>query len=211
MRHPLLLKTTAWIVLVFFPVVMSASAPQGMLQAQGAVTVNGRAVSNTATLFPGDRIQTGANSVATLSSQGVMVQMEPNTTAIYDGRSLDLGCGSAMVATSVGTMVRVAGITVAPGAQNMTKIFVSQTSGTVKITARDNWAVVNDGHIRQTIAPGQSVTFSRPNATCEFAVHTMSQGSSRVYLPAAGVMVGLGVLAYCASNGFCSEASPSVP
>ena len=211
MRHPLLVKTTCWFLLVFFPVAMNAMPAQGTVQAQGTVTVNGKAVSNTAAIFGGDHIQTAADGIATLSSQGMMVQIQPNTTAIFTGRSLDLGCGEAMVTTSVGTMVRVSNIVTTPGAQNTTKITVSQMNGTVKITARDNWAMVNDGRIRQTLAPGQSATFSRPGATCEIAVHAISQASTKVYLPAAGVVVGLGVVTYCATNGFCSQVSPAAP
>ena len=209
--RPLLLRTVCWLLVILFPLSMTAIPAQGTVQAQGTVTVNGKGVSNTAALFPGDRIQTSADSIATLSSQGVMVQMQPNTTAIFNERTLDLGCGSATVVTSIGTMVRVAGITVTPAAQNTTKIEVSQMNGAIKITARDNWAVVNDGRLRQTLAPGQSATFSRPEATCDVFVHPVSQASTRVYLPATALVVGLGIVTYCASNGFCSEASPAGP
>ncbi len=190
---------------------MNAMPAQGTIQAQGTVTVNGKMVSNTATIFAGDQIQTAADSMATLSSQGLMVQMRPNTTAIFTGRSLDLGCGDATVLTSVGTIVRVADIVTTPAAQNMTKIQVSQTNGTIKVTPRDNWAVVNDGRIRQTLAPGQTATFHRPGATCEIAVRGLSQASTKAYLPAAAVVGGFGVVAYCTLAGPCSEVSPSAP
>ena len=211
MRNSLLAKTTCWLLLVCFPAAMYASPAQGTIQAQGTVTVNGKTVSNTGTLFPGDKIQTGPDSAATLTSQGLMVQLEPNSTAIFSDRALDVGCGNVMVATSAGTMVRVAGITVTPAAQNMTRIQVSQMNGTVKITARDNWAVVNDGRIRQTLSPGQSVTFSRPGATCDVVVHSASQASTKYYLPAAAATAGVFVLTYCAANGWCSESSPAGP
>lgn len=212
MRHPQLVKTTCWFLLVFFPVAMNAMPAVGTVQAQGAVTVNGKPVANTGTLFAGDRIQTGAGSAATLSSQGVVVQMEPNTTTAFNGRSLDVGCGNAMVATSIGTLVRVAGITANPAAQNATRIQVSQVNGTVKITARDNWAVVNDGRIRQTLAPGQTVTFNRPGASCQIPTQALGSSAAKVYLPAAAIVVGLGVVSYCTSNGsFCSQVSPAAP
>jgi hypothetical protein len=211
MRSPVLLKTTSWLLLAFFPAVLNASVAQGVVQVQGSVTVNGRPVSNSTSVFAGDRIQTAAASSATLSSQGVMMQIQPDTTAIFNANSLDLGCGSATVSTSVGTMVRVGNIVATPASPNTTRIQVSQMNGTVKITARDNWAVVNDGHIRQTLAPGQSVTFTRPNLTCEVAIHTVGQASSKAYIPAAAVAVGLGVLTYCGVHGFCSEVSPAGP
>lgn len=211
MRNPPLTKTISWLMLVLFPASLNAVAAQGVVQAQGVVSVNGKPVSNSSTVFAGDRIQTAAGGTATLSSQGVMVKIEPDTTAIFNANSLDLGCGSATVSTSVGTMVRVGNIVASPASPNTTRIQVSQTNGTVKITARDNWAVVNDGQIRQTLAPGQSVTFTRPNLTCEVAVHTASQASTKSYIPAAAVAVGLGVLTYCGVRDYCSEVSPAAP
>ncbi len=211
MRHPRFTKATCWILLIFFPLVMNAMPAQGTLQVQGAVSVNGRAVANTATIFAGDRIETGAGSVATLSSQGVVVQMQSNTTAIFTGRSLDLGCGDATVLTSVGTMVRVADIVTTPAVQNTTKIQVSQRNGTIKVTPQDNWAVVSDGRIRQTLAPKQTASFQRPGATCEVAVHTVSPAATKAYLPAAAIVGGFGALTYCTFNGPCSEVSPSAP
>jgi len=189
---------------------MNALPAQGTVQAQGTVTVNGKAVSDTATLFPGDKIQTSAASTATLSSQGVMVQMGPDTTAVFSDHALDLGCGSATVVTSAGTWVRVAGISVSPASPNTTRIEVSQIGGAIKITARDNWAVVNDGNLRQTLAPRQSVTFSRPGATCEIAVHAVGQAKNYA-LPVALVTGSVYVLTYCGVNGWCSEASPAGP
>jgi len=211
MRNPLLLKSTAWFLLLFFPTVMSASPAQGTVLVQGTVKVNGNPVPDTTVIFAGDQIQTAAASIATISSQGVMVQLEPNTTAIFTSRALDLGCGEAVVTSSVGTMVRVAGITVTPAAQNITRVRVSQMNGTVKVTALENWSVVNNGSIRQTLAPKQSVTFDRPGATCEIVVHTVAQGSTTIYLPAAAAAAGLTVLSYCTPNSFCREASPSAP
>ncbi len=210
MRSPLV-KVTCWVVLLFFPASTLAQPAQGVVQVQGAVSVNGRAVASNSAVFAGDRIQTAADAMATLNAQGMMVQMQSNTTAIFGERTFDLRCGSATVLTSVGTMVRVAGVSVAPASTNSTRIQVSQMNGTVKVLARDNWAVVNDGRIRQILAPGQSVTFSRPGASCQIVFHSVAPAGSRVYLPAAALAGGLFILAYCASNGFCSEASPAGP
>lgn len=211
MRHTRLRRVTSCVLVLLFPLAASASPAQGVVQAHGNVTVNGQNVSGTATVFGGDQIHTAADSVATLTSQGVMVQIQPNTTAIFTGKSLDLGCGNALVSTAVGTMVRVGDIVVTPAAQNTTRIEVSQMNGMVKVTARDNWAVVNDGRLRQTLAPGQSATFARPNLTCQVAVHTVSPGSSKAYLAGAAVAAGLGIALFCTTDVLCGEASPAGP
>ncbi len=214
MRNPLLLKSTAWFLLLFFPAAMSAAPAQGTVQAQGTVTVNGTPVPNTTAIFEGDQIQTAAASTAVISAQGLMVQLEPSTTAIFTAHTLDLGCGEAVVTTSVGTIVWLAGIAVMPAAQNITKVRVSQMNGAVKITALENWSVVNDGTIRQTLAPAQSVSFHRPRATCEIAVHTVPQatlGAGRALIPWLAGAIGMAVLAFCAPNSYCTEASPAEP
>lgn len=190
---------------------MNASPAQGTVQVQGTVKVNGNPVPDTTVIFGGDLIQTAAESTAAISAPGVMVQLEPNTTAIFTSHALDLGCGEVVVTGSVGTVVRVSGITVTPAAQNISRVRVSQMNGTVKVTALENWSVVNNGTIRQTLAPKQSVTFNRPGATCEVVVHTVAQGGTSIYLPLAAAAAGLTVLSYCTPNSFCREASPSGP
>lgn len=214
MRSPLIFRTTAWFLLLFFPAMMNAAPAQGMVQAQGTVTVNGTAVPSTTTVFEGDLIHTASDGLATISAQGVMVQLEPNTTAIFTVHSLNLGCGEAVVTSSVGTVVRVAGITVSPAAQNTTRIRVSQLNGKVKITELENWSVVNNGTIRQTLAPTQSVSYDRPGATCEIDVQTLPQaslGTKKALIPWVAGATGMAVLAFCAPNSYCTEASPSAP
>jgi len=205
-------RATAAFLLWLLPVSLAAAPAVGTIQAQGPVTVNGAPVSNTTSVFSGDKIQTGASGMATVSAHGSMVQLGPESTAIFTDRVLDLGCGSAVLTTSIGTMVHVAGITVTPAADATTKIEVSQNNGTIKITARQNWAVVNDGQLRQTLAPRQSATFERPGATCNVTPwQPIAQGNVRIYLPAAAATAGMGVVAYCAANGFCSQSSPAGP
>ncbi len=180
------------------------------MQTQGTVTINGARVPATTTIFEGDRIQTSADSVATISAQGVMAQLDPNTSAIFSSRALDLGCGSALLTTSVGTMVRVAGVTITPAANGTTKLKIAQEPGTLRVTAVENWALVHDGQTIHMLSPGQSWTMSRPSASCALFAQT-PQTALRVYLPAGAVVGGAGVLGYCSTHGFCSQASPAVP
>ena len=209
---PLHARATAFVLLLFFPATMVAAPALGTVQAQGPVTVNGASVSTTAAVFPGDKIQTGASGMATVSAHGSMAQLGPDTTAILTDRALDLGCGTAVLTTSIGTMVRVGGITVSPAASGTTKIEVRQINGSITITARENWAVVNDGRLRQTLAPRQSATFERPGLACGVAPWPgVAQGNVRIYLPAAAASVGLAVAAYCSPAGWCSQVSPAGP
>ena len=202
----------AAVLLFFFPLTMTAAPAVATIQAQGPVSVNGSPVPSTSSVFPGDKIQTGATGMATVSAHGSMVQLGPETTAIFNDRALDLGCGTAVLTTSIGTMVRVAGITITPAADATTRIEVSQMNGAIKITARQNWTVVNDGKLRQTLAPRQSATFDRPGATCNItSASYAAPGNLRIYLPAAAATAGMGVVSYCATNWFCAQSSPAGP
>jgi len=201
-------KATALLLLVCFPTLMLAAPAQASVQAQGTVMVNGARVSNSSTIFAGDKVETGAGSTATISAQGTMVQMDPNTSAIFSDNKLDLGCGSALVTTTAGAMVRVAGITISPTGQGATKFRVSQSNGTLKVTVEQGSAVADDG-AKHMLSAGQS--FSRQGGGACGPLTNVPQGSTKIYIPAAAVAVGSGILAYCAVNGFCSQSSPNVP
>ncbi len=202
-------KVTACALLIFFPATMFALPAQGTVQAQGPVTVNGAPVQNSTTLFSGDKIETGANGTATVSAPGTVVQLDPNTSAIFSDKALDLGCGGAEVTSTTGQVVRVSGISITPAGQGTTKFRVSQFDGTLKVTAEQGSVVVDDG-TKHMLNAGQSLTRERAGGMCG-PLATVPQGSSKMYIPAIAAAVVSGVVAYCAVNGFCSQASPSGP
>lgn len=205
-----LTKLTACALLLFCPVTLLAMPAQGTVQAQGTVRVNGSNVPSSTTIFAGDKVETLADSTATISAQGTMIQLEPNSSAIFSDKGLDLGCGSALVTTSMGTVVRVAGITITPASQGTTKFRVSQSAGTLKVSVEQGSAVVDDG-TKHMLAAGQSLTRQRPGGACGPLTSTTPQASSKIYIPAAAVAVVSGIVAYCAVNGFCSQSSPAGP
>ncbi len=204
------LRITACLLLLCFPASVSATVAQGTVQSQGSVTVNGSMVRDTSSLFAGDRVQTGSDGLATITSEGAMVQMDPNTSAIFANRMVSVGCGGVLVTTTVGTFVQIGKVSVTPAAAGTTKVQVSHGQGVLKITARDNWAVVHDGATSTTLAPRQTLTLDRPGASCE-PLAAVPQAGNRLYIPAAALSLGLGTVAYCSSNWFCAESSPSAP
>ncbi len=203
-------KATAYFVLLFCPLTLLAAPAQGTVQAQGTVRVNGSNVPSSTTVFSGDKVETLANSTATISAQGTMIQLDPNSSAIFSDKALDLGCGSALVTTSSGAVVRVAGITVTPSGQGPAKFRVSQGGGTLKISVEQGSAVVDDG-TKHALSAGQSLTRQRPGGVCGPLTTTAPQASSKIYIPAAAVAAVSALVAYCAVNGFCSQTSPAGP
>jgi hypothetical protein len=202
-------KITAWVLLGLFPGALWARPPQATVQAQGTVTINGTRVENTTTIFAGDKVQTADSSLATIATQGTMVQLSPNSSAIFSDKSLDLGCGSALVTTSMGEVVRVAGVTITPAGQGETKFQVSQGPGALKISAQEGSVVVDDGS-KHMLASGQSLSLQRGGGACGPLAHA-PQASSKLYIPVLAGAAASGVIAYCAVNWFCNETSPSGP
>lgn len=202
-------KAIAWVLLVCFPTAMLARPAQGVVQAQGTVMVNGARVSASTTIFAGDKVETSSGSTATISTQGTVVQLDPNTSAIFSDNKIDLGCGSALVTTSMGAVVRVAGISITPAGQGTTRFRVSQANGTLKFTVEQGSAVVDDG-AKHMLSAGQSFSRSGGAGSCG-PLPNVPQGSTKIYIPAIIAAVASGVIAYCAVNGFCSQSSPNGP
>ena len=73
-----LVKCLAWVLVVLFPAsIVMADATSAMLTSNGSVSVNGSPVERTTAVFPGDKVQTGPNSIATLTSEGTSVTVPP--------------------------------------------------------------------------------------------------------------------------------------
>lgn len=203
-------RLTAFVLLLLGPATLLALPAQGTVQAQGTVKVNGSNVPSTTTIFAGDKVETLAASTATISAQGTLIQLDPNSSAIFSDKALDLGCGSALVTTSMGAVVRVAGITITPASQGVTKFRVSQAAGTLKIAVEQGSVIVDDG-TKHTVSAGQSLTRQRPGGVCGPITSTAPQATSKIYIPAAAVAAVSAIVAYCAVNGFCSQSSPAIP
>lgn len=205
-----LTKIIACALLLLTPTILLATPAQGTVQAQGTVRVNGSNVPSSTTVFAGDKVETLTSSTATISAQGTVIQLEPNSSAIFSDRALDLGCGSALVTTSLGEVVRVSGITITPAGQGATKFRVSQATGSLKVTVEQGSAVVDDG-TKHMLSAGQSLSRARAGGVCGPLTTTTPQAASKIYIPMAAVAAVSGVIAYCATNGFCSQASPAIP
>ncbi len=193
------------ILLALVPTAVYAGTAEGTVQAQGIVTVNGTRVPGSTAVFDGDKIQTAANSTATITAHGTMVQLSPNTSATVSDRTLNLGCGSTSVTTSTGEAVHVAGMSITPSSQGTAKFQVTQSTGNIKVTAQEGSIVVDDG-AKHVLSPGQS--FVKQSSLACGGGALVDQSPARVLIPVA---IGSGIVAYCGVNHFCSQASPSAP
>jgi len=196
-------KVLAWIMVVVFPASMvMADAASAMLSASGKVTVNGARVDRSTAVFPGDKIQTGADSMATLTAQGSSVLVPGNSTLIMSENEVDVACGTAVVNTVKGMGARIHNLTVAP-AQRSARFQITQDEGRLQIIAREGALAVNNGGSVSSLLPGRMLSLPASCMSADDANSNPSSGRRGAAPPpptggtstGAAVLAGIGVAA----------------
>jgi len=169
-------KFLAWVLVVSFPAsIVMADATSAMLVAAGDVTVNGSLVERATTVFPGDKVQTGPNSVATVTSQGSSVTVSGNSSLVFSKSFVNVLCGTALVATNRGMSVRVSNLLVQPARGAQTRFQITQNKGQLQIIAREGTLAIDNGATTSSLQPGRMLTAP---ATCMAAPYADDQTDS---------------------------------
>jgi len=146
-------------MVVSFPVSMvMADATSAMLIANGSATVNGSPIEKATAVFPGDKVQTGPNTVATLTSQGSAVTVGGNSTLVFSKSFVNVLCGTALVSTSRGMPARVSNLLVQPARGTQTRFEISQQEGQLQIIAREGTLAIDNGATTTSLQPGRMLT-----------------------------------------------------
>ena len=166
----------AWILVVLFPVSMvMADATSAMLIANGGATVNGSPIERATAVFPGDKVQTGPNTVATLTSPGLAVTVAGNSTLVFSKSFVNVLCGTALVSTSRGMPARVSNLLVQPARGTQTRFEISQNEGQLQIIAREGTLAIDNGATTTSLQPGRMLT---AHASCMEAPYADDQTGS---------------------------------
>ena len=175
-------KYLAWVLVVLFPAsVVMADAMSAMLNAAGNVTVNGNPIERAMAVFPGDKVQTGANSIATLTSEGSSVTVPANSSLVFSKSFVNVLCGTALVTTSRGLPVRVSKLLVQPARGAQGRFQVTQNEGQLQITAREGTLAIDNGATTSSLQAGRMLTAP---ATCMAATYADDQtGGSQDQTP----------------------------
>lgn len=132
--------SATYVLLCAFPAVMLAQAPTSgaMLAARGNVAVNGRVVTNSQALLPGDLTVTQKDSGGNLTQTGTNAMLGPDTALRYEGDYSVLERGGVSANTQSGFAVQAGCWTIKPQLWNQwTEFAVSYASaGEVLIQAR---------------------------------------------------------------------------
>src|SRR5438105_10672324 len=91
---------------------LMAESAAGIVQARGNVSINGKAVPESSTLFNGDRILTsGPDSGANLLANGQHMMVMGNSNVTYAQNDVHVACGRLLVTLPASAMAHVNGVT----------------------------------------------------------------------------------------------------
>ncbi len=169
-------KHLAWVLVVVFPASMVlADATSAMLSATGSVTVNGSPIERATAIFSGDKVQTGANSIATLTNAGSSVTVPGNSSLVFSRSFVNVLCGTALVTTSRGLSVRVSNLLVQPARGAQARFQITQNAGQLQIIAREGTLAIDNGATTSSLQAGRMLTAP---ATCMAAPYADDQAGS---------------------------------
>jgi ferric-dicitrate binding protein FerR (iron transport regulator) len=120
------------------------SGASGMLYAHGTTLLNGSSVPRSSALFSGDRVQTGADSVANINAVGSSILIQNNSQVQYEGNAIKLERGGVTVSTSKQLATHVGDVTVSPASNSWTEFEVRDVDGRVRIAARKGDLLIKD-------------------------------------------------------------------
>jgi len=134
------------------PTVQSAGVP-ATVQRTGIVKVGDQSGDKVTTVFIGDSVETSSDSAAVITTEGSTVYVPANTEVTYGKNMISVGCGGAVVSTISGMVSNImhTGITVIPQ-DEYSRYEVTQTNGTIQISAREGSVIVKVGDKETTLS-----------------------------------------------------------
>lgn len=195
-----------------------------ILHSNGGVLLNGSTAPDTATIFPGDTIQTQSKSVARIDVTGSTIDLNADTVVQFDSDEIHLDHGDVSVNTSRGFKVLVGCLTVVPVNQDWTRYQVIDTDSKVNVSALKNdvnidsrsgnsqWMKKSAASGRVTVREGEQKSREEKCGAIDYKSGIAARGailnSPYVQYPALGVVGGIICLALCRGDDPMSPSHP---
>jgi hypothetical protein len=152
-------KMASCVLVMAFPAsLFAADSGAAMIYAHGAAWLNGTHVPASSAIFTGDRLQVRSDSSANINAQGSSITVVGDSLVEFEGASLKVERGGVAVATSKGIATTVGDVRVVPAANAWTEFSVTDSDGTVKISARKGDLTITDDKGTELLAQGQETT-----------------------------------------------------
>jgi hypothetical protein len=180
----------------------------GVLHLKGSVWTNGTPARDGSVIALGDKIQTGHDSFANLSTRaGDSIVVAGDSTAFYEKNIVRLESG-AVVLTGRHVKAEVGDITTSSGNYANTQILVHSDSDKIEIAAVRGSVTVRDGGKDTVLPEGKVMTKSRGGPTVAVSNFSSSTALVAILTTAAAAGIITGVALYNENN---QTVSPSTP
>jgi hypothetical protein len=147
------------LLLLTFPAsLFAADSGVAMLYTNGAAWLNGVHVPDSTAVFAGDLVQTWSDSAANIHAGGSSITVLGDSLVQFEGASLKVEHGGVAIATSKSVATTAGDVRVSPVSNAWTEFDVTDTDGTVRISARKGNLTITDGNGTTTLAQGQETT-----------------------------------------------------
>jgi|SRR5579859_7832993 len=194
---------------------MMASTNGAMLIGAGKVQVNGTATSGTYTVFPGDQIQTAADSSAMVKSPVAVVSIASESAIQYQGNSVTFEHGNVTVSAPKGADAHFGALVISANPAHPARFQMVRVNGVDRIAALEGSLSITDGIHKTTLDAGYMMTtVAEPPSSPSSPSSSRKAAAAQVGIPGwaivaitAGALGGvLGGLAV--SGAFTSATSP---
>lgn len=143
---PIWMKVTSFLLLFLMPATTMGTNSVGMIHVSGVdATIDGRPCRAVDMGFEGERLATGANSKATVTSRGTTVSVASNTSVKLGAKTLELLDGSVVVSSDTGTSTKIENLTVStlPGVH--AKYLAKRVNDELQLLALEGKVDLSDG------------------------------------------------------------------
>lgn len=169
-REARLLATTLR-TLIFYTLLVAIAVPAvaddvtlAMLHGSGVILVNGTPIPNTSALLPGDIVETGKESSATISRKGTLVQVRPDSRIVYRGDTIEVQSGSANIGTTAGVSGVVNTLRAVPDSTHV-RFELSRLGDCIRLAVEEGSVTAAGPASGKKVTAGKSLSFGNQECT----------------------------------------------
>ncbi|MBZ5510883.1 MAG: hypothetical protein LAN70_06905 [Acidobacteriia bacterium] len=157
------MKITSFLLLFLMPATTMATNAVGMIHVSGVdATIDGRPCHAVDMGFDGERLATGANSKATVTSRGTMVSVSSNTSVKLGTKALELLDGSVVVSSDTGASTKIENLTISTPPGVHAKFLAKRVNDELQLLALEGKVDLSDGQQTEPVPAVSGVKLKLP-------------------------------------------------
>jgi ferric-dicitrate binding protein FerR (iron transport regulator) len=145
-------KIIAFFMSAVLPATLFSADMVGVVRVSGnAVTLDGHACDSGVVGFDGERLATGADSKATVTSRGTTISLASNSNVKLGTKTLQFLGGSIVVSSDAGTSTAVEDVIISTPPGIHAKFVAHRTDNELQVVAMEGSVAVSDGQESTTV------------------------------------------------------------